>query len=268
MAAGTATVSTWLEPVIHSADERQGFLAELVCTFIQFFGNVLRADHGKALDDEEYQKLHIQAQSFSLWSDNFDSQEGGLDSIVAESQHLKDTLFAILTRIGRNLTIIGISQSDTDTYYKLNQELDALKYQVSDESSEGDSSSVSTTSSSVEAEESSYLRSYSLAGSLEYITLCNDLLLDLVPALRNPAKDEITTSGIPESIKNVNLTDERARPFVYSILEVYPTIEVALAKRLGEANWNRRQKLVKQRGVRVGSVIQVDADAMSRYGSV
>lgn len=76
---------------------------------------------------------------------------------------------------------------------------------------------------------------------------CNESLIDLTPSLDYPANDvvfvEDTNAILVDDLANVA---EPARSFVLIIKDHYPSIENDLVKRLGEANWERRERLRKK----------------------
>jgi len=79
---------------------------------------------------------------------------------------------------------------------------------------------------------------------IEDLKVCNEGLLDLAPSLENPAYDgtaiELTTADLKDNLHNVA---EPARPFVRMIRDRFLSIPADLVKKLGEANWQRRERL-------------------------
>lgn len=76
---------------------------------------------------------------------------------------------------------------------------------------------------------------------------CSESLIDLTPSLEYPANDvvfvEDTNTILVDDLANVA---EPARSFVLIIKDHYPSMENDLVKRLGEANWERRERLRKK----------------------
>lgn len=74
-----------------------------------------------------------------------------------------------------------------------------------------------------------------------------DNLVDLSPSLENPANDfvviEASSSIAIEELSNI---PEPIRPFVMIIRDRFPSTEAILVKKLGEANWQRRERLRQQ----------------------
>jgi hypothetical protein len=69
-------------------------------------------------------------------------------------------------------------------------------------------------------------------------------LVDLSPSLENPANDfaliEDSNSNVIEELSSI---PEPVRPFVMIIRDRFPSTEAFLVKKLGEANWHRRERL-------------------------
>jgi hypothetical protein len=69
-----------------------------------------------------------------------------------------------------------------------------------------------------------------------------DCLLDLVPALENPAKD-ITLEDKMYILSEKNDMSAEARLFFAEIISRWPSTDELFAQRLAEANWKRRERL-------------------------
>lgn len=107
---------------------------------------------------------------------------------------------------------------------------------------DGDESDSNTTSSG--ASDTS-LQPLNLKNAVGELALYNDLLSDLVPALKNPADGDVSRSAIElrERIDLESTPARRARLFTLSIITAFPSINKNLAMRLGEANLKRLERL-------------------------
>lgn len=79
---------------------------------------------------------------------------------------------------------------------------------------------------------------------IEDLNTYMESLLDLSPSLDHPAVDtahfENSSATLVDELSGVA---EPARPFVLIIKDRYPSLEIGLVRKLGEANWQRRQRL-------------------------
>ena len=76
-------------------------------------------------------------------------------------------------------------------------------------------------------------------------TVCLDCLYDLTPSLEYPAVDFIAQEEIAAlSSGDMSSIVEPARPFAQNIMDRYPDIDKTLVRRLAEANWDRRTRLL------------------------
>jgi hypothetical protein len=79
---------------------------------------------------------------------------------------------------------------------------------------------------------------------VEDLSIYMDSLTDLSSSLDHPATDNILiedlSTSLAEEFANV---PEPARPFVFIIRDRFPSLEIGIVKRLGEANWQRRERL-------------------------
>ena len=272
----TDVVSTWLESRGRATDVRQGLAGELVSICIQCLVLLLKnAPTNDTFSGPLSTRLRVQAQRFSLWSDSFDASEGGLDAIIAVSERLDNTILTLLDKFGNALIELGAhhvirehqKQSQEPRFNEFRQRFKILReyiHKVTHKTDEEDSDSESTTDSENSVERSDSLESTSPNSAIDDITLYNDLLMDLVPALRSPAKDEVLESRTVKTLKNIELKDERFRPFVSRILEKYPLIDTNLAIRLGEVNWRRKQRLTEKMNVRTTGVLKVKGETNRR----
>jgi len=69
-------------------------------------------------------------------------------------------------------------------------------------------------------------------------------LIDLSPSLDHPAIDTVLIEDPMTNLNDIlSGATEPARPFVLAIWDRFPSMEKVLVRRLGEANWDRRQRL-------------------------
>lgn len=69
-------------------------------------------------------------------------------------------------------------------------------------------------------------------------------LIDLSPSLDHPAMDSTIIEDLGAvMIDELSGISEPARPFALIIKDRFPSLEIGLVRKLGEANWERRQRL-------------------------
>jgi hypothetical protein len=69
-------------------------------------------------------------------------------------------------------------------------------------------------------------------------------LMELNPSLENPATDLVVMEESNSTLTNdLFSVSEPARPFVLIIKDRFPSTDADLVKKLGEANWQRRERL-------------------------
>lgn len=90
----------------------------------------------------------------------------------------------------------------------------------------------------------SSLSDYTFEDIIEDLNIYMESLADLSPSLNYPATDyvliEPTNSSLIDDLSSV---PEPARPFVLIIKDRFPSLEAGLVRKLGEANWQRRERL-------------------------
>lgn len=93
-----------------------------------------------------------------------------------------------------------------------------------------------------------------------------ETLMDLTPSLENPAIDfvAIEQSSLTTANDLLNVS-EPARPFVLIIKDRFPSVEAGLVKKLGEANWQRRERLAMKlaENQRMSTISSSDSDTSS-----
>lgn len=97
------------------------------------------------------------------------------------------------------------------------------------------------------SDSSSYMSLGNFEDVVDDLKVYSGSLMDLTPSLENPASDFINVEEskltLTEDLLNVV---EPARPFVLIIKDRFPSANAGLVKKLGEANWQRRERLVKK----------------------
>lgn len=85
---------------------------------------------------------------------------------------------------------------------------------------------------------------YAFEDIIEDFKTFMESLIDISPSLEHPATDHLLvedhTSSHLDEFSTVSVT---ARPFVLMIRDRYPSLDASIVKRLGEANWQRRERL-------------------------
>jgi hypothetical protein len=89
---------------------------------------------------------------------------------------------------------------------------------------------------------------------VEDLSTYMESLVDLSPSLEHPATDILVYDTNTAPIDDLSSVLEAARPFVIIIKDRFPSIEPALGRKLGEANWLRRERLRKK----IASAAQAD----------
>jgi hypothetical protein len=101
--------------------------------------------------------------------------------------------------------------------------------------------------SDCDSELGSTVSDLNLEDIVEDLKTCSNSLIDLTPSLEYPANDFLPREDIVTMpVDDLANVAEPARPFVLIIKDRYPSMETNLVKRLGEANWERRERLRKK----------------------
>jgi hypothetical protein len=103
-----------------------------------------------------------------------------------------------------------------------------------DDDSDSDSSSDS----------SSFISVGNFEDIVEDLKVYSESLMDLTLSLENPARDFVAVEESSMVLKDDLLgVSEPARPFVLIIKDRFPSLDADMVKKLGEANWQRRERL-------------------------
>ena len=90
----------------------------------------------------------------------------------------------------------------------------------------------------------SSLSDFTFEDIVEDLGIYMDSLADLSSSLDHPAKDNVLIEDLNTSlVEEFANVPEPARPFVIIIRDRFPSLETGIVKRLGEANWQRRERL-------------------------
>jgi hypothetical protein len=88
----------------------------------------------------------------------------------------------------------------------------------------------------------STMSDYSFDDIIEDLSTYLESLTDLSPSLDHPATDHFFLEDINASLMDeLSTVSEPARPFVLIIKDRFPSLDARIVKRLGEANWHRRE---------------------------
>jgi hypothetical protein len=96
----TNPIDNWTIPLEGYSDDRLGLAGTMFETCASLFRLLVRGPAERSLEAEPYRALRTQAQKFALWGDGFDTKHGGLDTILAESKHLRKTVIYLLNSCG------------------------------------------------------------------------------------------------------------------------------------------------------------------------
>jgi hypothetical protein len=102
----------------------------------------------------------------------------------------------------------------------------------------------SDSDSDMDSDLESDMSDYAFDDIIEDLKTFMESLTDISPSLDHPATDHLLVED-----SNVSLLDEisavsvPARPFVLMIRDRFPSLDAGIVKRLGEANWLRRERL-------------------------
>lgn len=85
-------------------------------------------------------------------------------------------------------------------------------------------------------------------------------LIDLTPSLDCPAVDTLQIGITATLTDDLSSVSEPARPFVVIIMDRFPSIDFPLARKLGESNWMRRERLREKLASSAANNEQVSSD--------
>lgn len=250
--------------------------ANLFENSLQLFHGLLRT-RAKELDRSISQRFRTQAQRFSLWGSNFDAQEGGLDERLIGAEDLNFLLLPILIKFGETLVSLAHHLNGEGDFTDLKSGLKSLVAQANDsvdaekaaeaESSEVDGIPLSMVTidqlSSEDSDSSGPLELSEVEEFLEDIQSYNNCLYGLGRVLQDPAERLcLETHGSGQGSKAIQEPSKmKAWPFIATVLDTYPSIDMEFARRLGEANRLRYNRLQEKRDRNTASANEVQAES-------
>ncbi|KAI9881508.1 MAG: hypothetical protein M1830_000071 [Pleopsidium flavum] len=302
-------------------DNRLGLAGSLFKACLKLSVELVKGPAKENVGPDAFQCLRAQTQRFSLWGDGLGANDGELDEILTDSDHLKkvdlsflsafgDTLEALAdkfpvnplsSRISDNCRQLEVlqeqaakvtseSQDDlnddgraSDTKLKSKSspskefreiaptspaldgsgrvldwkpfstcgQVDVLQKQSEIVSTSGDSGKFSDSRTSSTQDD--------IEDLIEDLKMFNDCFMDLVPTLENPAKNFQLEEKAP-SLQGTHVSVmEAAHSYIANIQDKFPSIDENFAQRLGEANWQRHERLRKK----LASALQEEIEPQS-----
>jgi hypothetical protein len=125
--------------------------------------------------------------------------------------------------------------------------------------------------SDTNSDSSSFMSVDNFEDIVEDLKVYSESLMDLTPSLENPASDFIAVEQSTISLEGDLLSvAEPARPFVLIIKDRFPSVDDGLVKKLGEANWQRRERLSRKlaHSQRMSTLSSSDSDTASADGTI
>ncbi len=256
-----ADISLWQQSLEQSDDvfDPRKIATDLYqCSRELFFGVLKVPAH------ESYhaflQDLRHQAHRFSLWGSSFEAQDGGLDKRLVGADELKETLLPLLGSMGDALVIIAQHLGISRDLAELCSRARSLKGHISDVTGKPGLGGFGGGNELLPAElldqlDSSDSEDLTLNETVELEELLQDIrsyntcLLGLSGVLQKPA--ESVSVDLGKSKEEIRLAQDllanTAWPYISSVMQVYPLIDSDFARRLGEANELRYNRLQSQR---------------------
>lgn len=240
------------------------------------------------------QCLRTQLQRFRLWGSDFDAREGGLDKKIANSDRLKDVLLPVSGRMADFLVKIA-HRCSQDTELEevvskvtlLNEEALKTNVQTLLGEEDGEMGGLDITSilddvTSSGSEVSTITDLSEIDELLQDVKFSIDCLFELGSVLQDSAEriGSSSDNAHRSTAVSVNLLHNTAWPYISNVLEAFPSIDRDFARRLGEANERRYNRLQTRRDKTVtgaqaseidtpgeGSALRSSSVHLSREGS-
>ncbi|KAL8796030.1 MAG: hypothetical protein Q9195_001606 [Heterodermia aff. obscurata] len=231
---------------------------------IRIFTELTSGEEHISLEPAILEALNEQKDRYKLWGSNFNAQNGGLDKFLDGASRMREALLPILCRIAEATVAIARRSNLPEALEAVFQQVEEIKEQVGnigagkpasfeddDDERQGGLEGLAHTLSiddfsSSESEGSSQEEVSAVAEALKDIEFSNDLLYNLGPALYDNA--ERMASKQRDSSIDVNKDQVTMQAWhTNSILSAYPSIDIALARRLGEAMESRAHRLEEAR---------------------
>ncbi|RFU32260.1 hypothetical protein B7463_g4072, partial [Scytalidium lignicola] len=262
-----ADLFSWSQGIPHEQDELE--YGPATCLFdaaTAAFTELLRIIAAGATTSESkslYESLRNEFQKFYMWNEGFSTRTGNLDSILSRSKNLEATCLSLLALWANAVSKVPKVLPQYDWSFALPkfaklEELAGKLTQIStmsmkqiefqypflsnsdEKNTEGDSSD-SDTSSEVSIDD------YSFGDIIEDLSSYIDSLTDLSVSLDNPATDySVTYYKNSAFIDGLSGISEPARALALVIQDEFPSLDIGLVRKLGEANWQRRERLQRR----------------------
>lgn len=227
---------------------------------VDLFWALLQRSSVLKIEDSQKEALKDTLSGFYFWGEGYHPYDGRLDAILSNSRRLRDRVLSVLTEIGEILCDekTGMHYFDQNKFAKLGTDqawkglfalfadkledakLNQQRIDVQDlidiirdtlDESNGSDSSLSSNSS--EGDDI-------LNEVINKLRALNRCLVDLSTSLERPAPNAVEEET--PAIQRFQLSSP-AEFWTGKVLDTYPKIDLTLAKRLGEANWLRYQRI-------------------------
>lgn len=275
-----ASIASWQREAV----DYPGFAADpdrLATNFFELSVQIflfLLGKHEKDHDLDSYlQQIRHQAQRYSLWGSNFDAREGGLDEKLTGADRLKETLLPILSEMAETLASLGrivdkklVLRDVYDIVQMLSEQNEALfrrvpEDDIEEDDIEADARELSRMSlddvRSEKSEGSGTEEPTEIENLIQDVENYNDCLFGLGSVLANPAEAVVVESSLRSQPDVHNaLSTNVAWPYIASVIEAFPSIDNDFARRLGQANRERYERLRLQREFHAKSSPQLEIE--------
>jgi hypothetical protein len=125
------------------------------------------------------------------------------------------------------------------------------------------------TDSDSDSDSTSLLSEVAFEDIIDEMSVYMENLLSLATSLEHAAEDNVHVEPSPILVDDLTSVVEPARPFIIIIKDRFPSIDFPLARKLGETNWLRRERLwEKLTAVAEGDAAPTLNDALSRGDTV
>ncbi|KAK4144173.1 uncharacterized protein C8A04DRAFT_28075 [Dichotomopilus funicola] len=262
-------IENWQHSVSAPADEESaepssskadGFTLRLSRAASELFETILRCAE-KQTSKPIFRALQRQHGFFLLWCDGYGALAGDLDEVLAESRRLRNSTHRLLVSLCQTLAdkLVGVLLAgledaaqrgliDKSAQVRAVVETTTFAIPYSDSSeSDTDSSDFNTDSESVCSSPAGEISVDEIIEDIETDIQC---LVDLGPRYKEPIRDKVI---VEEAARPKLVTTwDPAELLTSRIRHRYPRVDPKLAHSLGQANWDRAQRLYaeKERNLR------------------
>ena len=250
-------VSRWrgdLEPTLH-ADPHLGLIGTLFNRCLDLFVALVKVPARDVLGPEELHILRVQTQKFNLWGSGFDAADGGLDSTLVYSSHIRKAVVSTLSSTGAALSelakcFLHFEETHTPTTHiqssallDICKQMAVLQEQAAEVAGDYDVA-YEMAEMNISGSETSSV--YGVDDLVEDIKTYVDCLMDMVSTIEHPAKDPQNAEDVQVGGNNLGLVTDPSYSYTFSILHTFPSAGMEFVKRLGKANWERHERLRKK----------------------